>query len=150
FALGAILYEMLTAKRPFHRPTAVETMNAILKEDPPGFSTAPRPVSPALERIVWHCLEKDPNARFQSARDVAFNLEALSGLSEPSSATGRLAPGSTTRRGGARAILILAGVALLLALAFAAGRLLHGGNAPPVRYHQLTFKRGAVFGARFT
>src|SRR5882672_2947573 len=90
FALGAILHEMLTGKRPFHRATSVETMNAILKEDPPDLSRAPRPVSPALERIVTHCLEKDPAARFQSAQDVAFNLEALSGLSEPSGAVARL------------------------------------------------------------
>src|SRR5258705_3729364 len=137
FALGAVLYEMLSGKRPFHRATPVETMHAILHDDPPELAvTAGKPVPPALERIMWHCLEKDPASRFQSARDVAFNLEALSGLSEPSSAMGRLAPGSTTRRGGARAILILAGGAFLVGVAFVAGRLLQGGSAPPVRYHQ--------------
>jgi len=144
FALGAILHEMLTGQRPFHRPTAVETMNAILKEDPPDLSGAPRPVSPALERIVSHCLEKDPAARFQSAQDVAFNLEALSGLSEPSGAVPR--PGRA-RRGLRPALAALALVAALLA-AFAAGTAVRG-RAPTTKYHQLTFQKGAVFGARF-
>src|SRR5919199_654964 len=80
FSLGAVLYEMLTGKRAFHGETAVETLNAILKEDPPEFSAATnRALSPALERVVWHCLEKKPERRFQSASDVAFALEALSG-----------------------------------------------------------------------
>src|SRR2546427_916858 len=146
FALGAILHEMLTGQRPFHRPTAVETMNAILNEDPPDLSRAPRPVSPALERIAAHCLEKDPAARFQSARDVAFNLEALSGLSEPSGAVPR--PGRAPR-GLRRAFVALAALALLLA-AFAVGRALHGGHVAAPEYHQLTFRKGAVFNARFT
>src|SRR5260370_25001143 len=133
---------MVWGKGPFHRATPVETMHAILHDDPPELAvTAGKPVPPALERIMWHCLEKDPASRFQSARDVAFNLEALSGLSEPSSATGRLVPGSRNRRGGARAILIIASVALLLAAAFAAGRLLHAGNAAPSRDDRRTLHR---------
>jgi Tol biopolymer transport system component len=145
FALGAILHEMLTGKRPFHRATAVETMNAILKEDPPDLSGAPRPVSPAIERIVAHCLEKDPGARFQSAQDVAFNLETLSGLSEPSGAFAR--PGKGRRR--TRTLAALAAIALLLVAAFVAGRALQRGRAAVPSYRQLTFRKGPIFGARF-
>jgi Tol biopolymer transport system component len=145
FALGAILHEMLTGKRPFNRATAVETMNAILKEDPPDLSGAPRPVSPALERIVAHCLEKDPGARFQSAQDVAFNLETLSGLSEPSGAFAR--PGRGRRR--TRTLAAAAAIAILLVAAFVAGRALHWDRAAVPNYRQLTFRKGPIFGARF-
>ncbi|PWT91666.1 MAG: hypothetical protein C5B55_07750 [Blastocatellia bacterium] len=79
FAFGAILYEMLSGRRAFHGESAPETMSAILKEDPPELSDTNKTVSPALERIVNHCLEKNPEGRFYSARDVAFALEALSG-----------------------------------------------------------------------
>jgi Tol biopolymer transport system component len=79
FALGAVLYEALSGQRAFLRETAVETMTAILREDPPDL-TATRPeLSPALDQIVRHCLEKNPSERFQTARDVAFALESLSG-----------------------------------------------------------------------
>ncbi len=81
FAFGAILYEMLSGKRAFHGESPVETMSAILKEDPPDLAETNRNVSPVLERIVRHCLEKNPAERFQSARDVAFNLEALTDIS---------------------------------------------------------------------
>ena len=77
FNVGAILYEMLTGHRAFARETTVETMAAILKEDPENrLSTTG---FPALERIVARCLEKAREARFQSARDLAFALECLSG-----------------------------------------------------------------------
>jgi serine/threonine protein kinase len=78
FALGAILYEMLTGKRAFKRPTAVETMTAILKEDPPVNSEMAQNAPLGLQRVVHRCLEKNPEQRFQSASDLAFALEALS------------------------------------------------------------------------
>jgi eukaryotic-like serine/threonine-protein kinase len=79
FAFGAVLYEMLSGVRAFRRDTPAESMTAILKEDPAEFSDASRPVSPALDRIVRRCLEKSPEQRFQSARDLSFALGALSG-----------------------------------------------------------------------
>jgi len=82
FSFGAILYEMLTGKRAFHRTSSVETMSAILKEEPEEISSSNRNVSPAFERVVNHWLEKDPAARFQSARDLSFALEAISGIPE--------------------------------------------------------------------
>lgn len=85
FSLGAVLYEMLSGERAFLRETAAETMTAILKEEPADFAPG-RAVSPALDRIVRHCLEKQPAHRFQTARDVAFALETLSS-SSPSAPT---------------------------------------------------------------
>jgi len=82
FSFGAILYEMLSGRRAFRGESAAETMSAILKEDPPDLSDSNQNVSPALERLVNRCLEKDPQSRFHSASDLAFALEALSGSSE--------------------------------------------------------------------
>ncbi len=74
FALGALLYELVGGTRAFTRATAAETMTAILHDDPPPLPAA---VSPGLDRIVRHALEKEPGSRFQSARDFAFALQAL-------------------------------------------------------------------------
>jgi Tol biopolymer transport system component len=87
FSFGVILYEMLSGRRAFHGESAAETMSAILKEDPPDLSETNQNISPALERLVNHCLEKDPESRFHSARDLAFALEAISGASPVSSQT---------------------------------------------------------------
>ncbi len=79
FALGCVLYEMLTGKRAFRKPTSIETMHAILNEDPPAASEVTRAIPPPLERVVHRCLEKSPDRRFQSASDLAFALDALTG-----------------------------------------------------------------------
>jgi serine/threonine protein kinase/formylglycine-generating enzyme required for sulfatase activity/predicted esterase len=81
FAFGAVLYEMLAGRRAFAGESAADTMSAILKEDPPELSAQVPGVAPALDRIVLRCLEKRPDERFQSARDVAFALDALSASS---------------------------------------------------------------------
>ena len=78
FAYGAILYEMLSGKRAFHRGTSAETMTAILNDDPPSISQIVPAASPGLQRVIHRCLEKNPEQRFQSASDLAFALEALS------------------------------------------------------------------------
>ncbi len=79
FAFGCVLYEMLDGRRPFRRDTTIETMNAILTEEPPELSEAHPNLARALERVVLRCLEKSPERRFQSASDLAFALEGLSG-----------------------------------------------------------------------
>jgi Tol biopolymer transport system component len=79
FSFGAVLYEMLSGRRAFGGDSAVETMSAILKEEPADFTFADASLGPALARVVHHCLEKEPSERFQSARDLAFALEALRG-----------------------------------------------------------------------
>jgi non-specific serine/threonine protein kinase len=78
FSFGAILYEMLSGRRAFKRDTASDTIVAILKEEPPALTQSGHNISPALDHIVKHCLEKDRNHRFQTARDVAFNLSEQS------------------------------------------------------------------------
>ncbi len=80
FALGAILYEMLSGRRAFEGESAADMISAILNRDPPDIEAASaEPVPPGLERVIRRCLEKDPDERFQTARDVTFALEALSG-----------------------------------------------------------------------
>jgi eukaryotic-like serine/threonine-protein kinase len=91
FAFGAVLYEMLSGVRAFRRDTAAETMTAVLKDDPPDLSDPTRFVSPALDRIVRRCLEKNPEQRFQSARDLSFALSALSGTESSTISRGTMA-----------------------------------------------------------
>ena len=101
FALGVVLYEMLAGRRPFARGSKVETLNAILTETPPDLAGLHSLVPLALDRIVRHCLEKDPAQRFQSARDVAFALEGLGTSSGQSSAAApALSAGGASRAGG--------------------------------------------------
>ena len=148
FSFGAILYEMLSGRRAFRGDSAVETMNAILKEDPPEVSTLQPQVPPALDRIVRHCLEKSPEERFQSARDLAFDLTALS---ETSGAGSGVAVSPVSRRSGIRrGGLALVGLGLLgaAALGYLAGTG-GAGEAQLPSFRTLTFRRGWVLGARF-
>ena len=87
FSFGAILYEMLSGKRAFRGESTADTMSAILREDPPDLTSTNRTVSPALERVVNHCLEKNPEERFHSSRDLAFAIEALTGSGGMSGST---------------------------------------------------------------
>jgi eukaryotic-like serine/threonine-protein kinase len=148
FSFGCVLYEMLTGERAFKGDSAVETMNAILKEDPPDLSAMTTGIPSALDRIVRHCLEKRPAERFQSARDLAFDLGSLSEAST-TSATAHIA----AARSGAirRRVLLGAGVAAALALVFVSGwKMAPEGISPgEVSYRQLTFRRGNLLGARF-
>lgn len=99
FAFGAVLYEMLSGRRAFQRDTAADTMTAILTQEPPEVSSTRVETPPALDRIVRHCLEKNASERFESARDVAFALEALSGatMSIPESRVPNATPTTTHR-----------------------------------------------------
>jgi Tol biopolymer transport system component len=79
FSFGAVVYEMLSGRRAFEGESAVETLNAVLHNDPPEFATLGVEVPLALERIIRHCMEKGAEERFQSAWDLTFALEAISG-----------------------------------------------------------------------
>ena len=146
FSLGAILYEMQSGRGAFRRGSAVETMNAILTVDPPELVREAGSSAPALERIVRRCLEKEREQRFQSARDLAFALEAVAGFSGSSPAVDTPSAAPARR---ARGILALALVAAALVIgAFFVGRALPPAatrSAPaavPVHFSQLTFNRG--------
>ena len=128
FSFGTILYEMLSGHRAFQGESAADTMSAILKEDPPELSDTNKSISPALERLVNHCLEKNPEARFHSARDLAFALEALSGSSPTSAQTTAIA--SFTPRRMTRRELILASVAAVAVLAAVVMTALYFRRAP--------------------
>lgn len=146
FSFGTILYEMLSGKRAFHGDSTADTMSAILKEDPPELSQTNRNVPPALEAIVRHCLEKTLAERFQSAKDVAFNLDTLTDVSSAS-------------RGGVHAlsepasshrwlpIAKAAAVGVLIAAAYFVGR--RTSFSPNPIFHEVTFRNGTILQARF-
>jgi len=147
FSFGSVLYEMITGRRPFQAPSSVETMNAILKEDPAEVSKSGIELPAGLERIVTHCMEKSPDERFQSARDLAFQIDALSSQSVSTSARMEAAPA----RSKTRIAPAIAAAAALLALAggFAAGRWTR--QAPEATtYSQITYRQGSIGSARFT
>ncbi len=148
FSFGAIFYEMLSGKRAFRGETTADTLSAILKEEPPELTETNRAVSPAIERLVRHCLEKNPEERFQSARDIAFDLETLSNVSSGTAVAAAAAEGwSRSRR---RAVFAAAGTLGLLAacaVAFLIGANRASSNFPD--YKPVTFRRGAINNARF-
>jgi eukaryotic-like serine/threonine-protein kinase len=138
FALGAVLYEMLSGRRAFEGDTPADTLSAILHSDPPEIATATGPPPPGLERVVRRCLEKDPEERFHSARDVAFALEALSGSG----------PGTEPAAAGLRRRWLLAGAALVAAAAAGLIAVMvarwapRSPDLPPPRLVSLTSMRG--------
>ena len=143
FSFGAVLYEMLSGERAFRGDSAVETMNSILKEDPPDLASHARDLPAGLERIVQHCLEKDAEQRFQSARDIAFDLETLTG-----SAVGRVTAIAPVARRRLLPWLFLPAAVLLAGAAFLAGRRTAptsgqgSADAPAVRFTKLTEEGG--------
>lgn len=82
FSFGTVLYEMLSGRRAFQRDSAVETLNAILKDEPTELTESNSRINPSLEKIVRRCLEKKPERRFHSAHDLGFALEALTAPSD--------------------------------------------------------------------
>jgi serine/threonine protein kinase/dipeptidyl aminopeptidase/acylaminoacyl peptidase len=146
FSFGSILYEMVSGQRAFKKNTNAETMTAILHEEPQELSSKLGAMPPALERIVRHCMEKQPRQRFQSARDIAFDLESLSSVSGTTAATAAAA-------GKKNAAWIRP--AMIATVALAAG--LMGGSwlhpsLPELqpKLHRVTFSRLTILGARFT
>jgi eukaryotic-like serine/threonine-protein kinase len=111
FAFGAVLYEMLSGRRAFAGATPADTASAILKEDPADLLTGNHRIPPSCDQIVRHCLEKNPEERFQSARDLAFHLQSLSSISD----FGAASPAALPRKGFSRPARWLLG-SLALAL----------------------------------
>ena len=146
FALGVVLYEMLTGSNPFRRATAAETMAAILREEPPDPQLVVTDLPPTLARIAMCCLEKRAEERFQSARDLAFALDSMTWVSTQGLETvvdRRLIRGKRARN-LLGALSVLAG-ALLLGRAW-------GLRTPAVvvpLIQQLTWRNGYVLSGRF-
>jgi serine/threonine protein kinase len=124
FAFGSILYEMLAGQRAFEGETPMDAMTAIVKEDPRDLPVAERNIPPAVARIVERCLQKSPSARFKSADDLAFALEALSSPSGATNVVDAPAPRRWERLAWAAALLTLIAGAL-------ATRWLRTNTTPP-------------------
>ncbi len=150
FAFGALLFEMLTGQMAFRRPSAIESLSATLADDPLGRLEDRSSIPEELEPILKRCLEKVPDARFQSAADLAFQLrEYVEGFSRASTARRRPVLNARARRARAAVAAVLALAALGVAgLAWRAGRGSAGPGVPS--YRQLTFRRGLVLSARFS
>ena len=127
FSFGCVQYEMLSGTSPFLRPTGVETITAIMREDPTPLSGTGRAIAPALTEIVNRCLEKRPEERFSSAHDLALALRAISGSSELPTVPPLRAPGRNRRLLGGL-VLAVASVAVAATI----GLLLRGRHATPL------------------
>ena len=149
FSFGCVLIEMLTGKRAFERDTPAEIMTAILREDAAAITGAPLETAPGIDHITQHCLEKNPEERFQSALDLAFDLQAvLTG-----SAGSGLARGAVSRRRAAKPAWrakILWAVWFLVAVGAMIGALMYwprAAPAPPPVLSEIVPPEGIQFGA---
>jgi len=142
FSFGVILYEMLSGKRAFYGESAAETMSAIVRDEPPELTGTNRSVPPALERIVRHCLEKNPNERFHSAHDLAFDLESVTAIS----ATSTTLPIKARNR-WVRTVMV--GALALAAAGVVAWRIWAPPSVAQPEFRRLTFRRGSIRMARF-
>ena len=146
FSFGAVFYEMVTGHRAFHGDSGIEVMNSILKEEPSDLAESAVQVPLGLQRIAQRCLEKKPEARFQSASDLAFALDSLSGSTGSSTASLRALKG--TRKTRSR-ILVAASVPAALALGVIATLLLNRPQAGHPAFTQITFRSAYLRHARF-
>ena len=133
FSFGSILYEMVSGERAFKRSTSAETMTAILNDDPPELSSRTTSIAPALDRIVRHCMEKQPGQRFQSAQDIAFDLEMLSGISTPATGVAPSGPKSRVIPAASRSRRFGPGSSCGIHLAASSGQ----GSSAPIASHHL-------------
>jgi eukaryotic-like serine/threonine-protein kinase len=145
FSFGAVLYEMASGRRAFRGDSSVETMNAILKDEVPEISASGVQVSPGLERIIRRCLEKKPERRFQSASDLAFAVEALSGTSSSISQPAVAAPMPAGKR---PLVLAAAGILALVLVGTLLWSYLRPRTEAP-RFTQVTFRSAYIRAARF-
>src|SRR5262245_38423694 len=143
FAFGATLYELLAGKNAFRRETAADTLSAILREDPLDLPLADRHIPPALARIVDRCLEKSPAARFQSTRDLACALEALSSPSGTADASTITIPVIAARRTPSWA-LVAALVVLTVAAVVLAGAMYFGRTPPAAEVIRFSISESAA------
>ncbi|HEY8055189.1 MAG TPA: protein kinase [Terriglobales bacterium] len=146
FSLGCVIYEMLAGRRAFRGESAADVISAILREDPPELTASDTPVAPALQRLVRHCMEKEPRQRFQSVSDVAYSLEDLGSAS--SVASGAMAAVATPSRSGRRWGFASAGTLGLVAVAGLSWWWARRPVAAPV-FQRITYEQGIVSNAHF-
>jgi eukaryotic-like serine/threonine-protein kinase len=144
FSFGTVLYEMLSGKRAFRRNTSAETMTAVLREEPPELTETGWQGPVGLQRILTRCLEKNVERRFQSASDLAFAIESLSGTSSSKSVA---QPPKESRRLWLPWTAAALGVLLLAAAAWSAGR--WSGPKEQPKFTRLTYLQGYPSNARF-
>ncbi|HEV8122454.1 MAG TPA: serine/threonine-protein kinase, partial [Candidatus Polarisedimenticolia bacterium] len=125
FSFGAILYEMLSGRKAFKRDTSSDTMAAIMRDEPPELTQSGRNISPALDHIVKHCLEKDRGDRFQSAKDVAFALSEASSSTATAMSGPQLAVAPASRK---KLVIAIAAVVVLAAAGVFLLRRPHAGG----------------------
>jgi Tfp pilus assembly protein PilF/TolB-like protein len=128
FSLGSLIYEMVTGRRAFSGDTVHDTLLAVINRDPDSMVAQRAGTPPALEVIVRRCLEKEPSERFESARDVAFALEAISSGSNSAVRLPTRSMGARLLRPG---LVAAAGLALLVAVLGLFGVLPLGRGEPP-------------------
>jgi Tol biopolymer transport system component len=150
FALGSILYEMATGKRAFQRKTTIDTLSAILNEEPePIAASSPRAPAP-LRWIVERCLSKGPRDRYASTEDLARDLQSLRDhLSEASLPGIPITPVPARSRLRVAPAMVTVAVLAALAAGFLAGRRTVRPDVPALSFHPLTFRRGTIGDARF-
>jgi Tol biopolymer transport system component/predicted Ser/Thr protein kinase len=148
FSFGAMLYEMLSGTLPFEEQTAFETMTAILNRETPDLRELVPNLPPVLCRVVTHCLEKSPDARFQTAHDLVFDLETCAALTWTPSTVSAI-PAPPRQR---RVAMIAGAVAALLILGAAAWTYWQRRTPPAAEasFRRLTFRPGLIPSARFT
>jgi Tol biopolymer transport system component len=138
FAFGVVLFEMVTGRKAFEADTTASLMAAILEREPPRVSSLQPLASPALDRVVATCLAKDPDDRWQTARDL---LRELRWIAEPAFPPPVLATVAEVRWPHARTVALVTAVAVAAStLAFIVGRLTVPPGPPSrmVRVHRLT------------
>lgn len=145
FSFGAILYEMLTGVRAFRGETEVDTMTAVLREEPPDSNLDQAAIPASYQEILRHCVEKEPENRFQSAKDLAFALQTISGSSPVKTSD---LPNWGQRRRAWVAWAVVGAMSLIVAI-LAISQLLRAPSAPP-QYRRLTFESGTIYSARFS
>jgi serine/threonine protein kinase len=144
FSFGAILYEIMSGSRAFRGETEVDTMTAVLREEPASAQLDDAAIPAGYQDIIRHCLEKEPENRFQSAKDLVFALQTLSG----SSPVRTIPPPAPTKRTRSALPWVLAAGSAAAATILWVAQLLHTPPAPPA-YKRLTFEAGTVYAARF-
>src|SRR5579863_684412 len=142
FSFGAVLYEMLSGSRAFRGETEVDTMTAVLREEPKEADLDKSSIARGYRDVIRHCLEKEPENRFQSAKDLVFTLLTLAGDSGVTPVFPR------PRRKSAMTLpWVLAGILAAVA-AILTARQLQSPPGEPV-YHRLTYEAGTIYSARF-